>query len=78
MVRRTLVLAAAALPLTGAQISDDFENGWDQTKWPTYANDCSQGGTVSLDTTTAHSGKNSMKVTSPGGYCGHIVSQDFG
>lgn len=72
MVRRTALLAAATLPFCLAQISDDFESGWDQTKWPIYANDCNQGGTVSLDTTTAHSGKNSIKVTSPGGYCGHI------
>ncbi|OIW34176.1 hypothetical protein CONLIGDRAFT_697114 [Coniochaeta ligniaria NRRL 30616] len=72
MVRRTALLAAATLPFCFAQVSDDFESGWDQTKWPTYANDCNQGGTVSLDTTTAHSGQNSIKVTSPGGYCGHI------
>ncbi|KAB5511588.1 carbohydrate-binding module family 1 protein [Coniochaeta sp. 2T2.1] len=69
-LRATLV--AALLPLGLAQISDDFESGWDQSKWPIYAADCNQGGTVSLDSTTAHSGKNSIKVTSPGGYCGHI------
>jgi hypothetical protein len=73
MVRVALLAAAAAsLPFCLAQTSDDFESGWDQTKWPIYANDCNQGGTVSLDSTTAHSGKNSIKVTSPGGYCGHI------
>lgn len=71
MVRVALV-AAIALPFCAAQISDDFESGWDQTKWPIYARDCNQGGTVSLDSTTAHSGKSSIKVTSPGGYCGHI------
>jgi len=68
----TLLACLAAAPLAAAQASNDFESGWDQTAWPVYANDCNQGGTVALDSTTAHSGKNSMKVTSPGGYCGHI------
>jgi hypothetical protein len=72
MLGKTILLGLAALPFSFAQISDDFESGWDQTKWPIYAPDCNQGGTVSLDSSTAHSGKNSIKVTSPGGYCGHI------
>jgi hypothetical protein len=74
MVRqKALVAFAALLPLSAAQISDDFESGWNQTKWPIYAPDCNQGGTVSLDTTVAHSGSNSMKVVGgPNGYCGHI------
>ncbi|TFB04920.1 hypothetical protein CCMA1212_002659 [Trichoderma ghanense] len=74
MVRRTALLALAALSsLSAAQISDDFEEGWDQTVWPITAPDCNQGGTVSLDTTVAHSGSNSMKVVGgPNGYCGHI------
>ncbi|KAK4107774.1 carbohydrate-binding module family 1 protein, partial [Canariomyces notabilis] len=50
----------------------DFESGWDQTAWPIYAPDCSQGGKVTLDSTTAHSGKNSIRVDGAGGYCGHI------
>lgn len=73
MVRTTALLAlAASFAGSLAQISDDFENGWDQTKWKTYAPDCSQGGSISLDTTTAHSGSSSMKVNGAGGYCGHI------
>ncbi|KAL7928298.1 carbohydrate-binding module family 1 protein [Trichoderma chlorosporum] len=74
MVRQTALLALAALSsLSIAQISDNFENGWNQTTWPIYAPDCNQGGTVSLDTTVAHSGSNSMKVVGgPNGYCGHI------
>ncbi|KAK0759352.1 hypothetical protein N5P37_007540 [Trichoderma harzianum] len=74
MVRQAALLAFAALSsLSVAQISDDFENGWDQTTWPTYAPDCNQGGSVSLDTTVAHSGSNSIKVVGgPNGYCGHI------
>lgn len=69
----TVALAALSiLPFTLAQTSNDFESGWDQTAWPIYAPDCNQGGTVALDTTHAHSGSYAMKVTSPGGYCGHI------
>ncbi|KAI9151512.1 Polysaccharide monooxygenase [Paramyrothecium foliicola] len=73
MVRQSALLAIAALiPSSFAQISDDFEGGLDSTKWATYAPDCSQGGSISLDTTTAHSGKSSVKVNGAGGYCGHI------
>ncbi|KAL9089225.1 MAG: hypothetical protein Q9165_005793 [Trypethelium subeluteriae] len=72
MFRQIALLAVALLPSTFAQISDDFESGWDQTKWPIFAPDCNQGGSVSLDSTTAHSGKNSLKVAGAGGYCGHI------
>lgn len=72
MLRTVALIALAALPSTFAQVTEGFENGWDQTAWPTYAQDCSQGGSVALDTTTAHSGKNSIKVTGAGGYCGHI------
>ncbi|KAN0098696.1 hypothetical protein V8E51_014359 [Hyaloscypha variabilis] len=72
MLGKTVLLALALLPFSFAQISSDFESGWDQTLWPIYAPDCNQGGNVTLDSTTAHSGKNSIKVTSPGGFCGHI------
>ena len=74
MFAKTSLLALAAiLPFGFAQISDDFENGWSNDTWPVYAPDCNQGGTVSLDSTTAHSGKNSIKVVGgSSGYCGHI------
>ncbi|KAF2263188.1 hypothetical protein CC78DRAFT_604663 [Lojkania enalia] len=72
MLRRTALLILSLLPFSLAQVSDDFESGWDQAAWPTYALDCSQGGKVSLDSSTAHSGKNSMRVDGAGGYCGHI------
>jgi len=62
----------ALLPFCSAQVSEGFESGWDQSAWPTYAPDCSQGGKVTLDTSTAHSGKNSIRVDGAGGYCGHI------
>ncbi|KFY97231.1 hypothetical protein V498_02193 [Pseudogymnoascus sp. VKM F-4517 (FW-2822)] len=72
LFRQAALVASAILPLSFAQVSEDFEGGWDETAWPIYAPDCNQGGTVTLDSTTAHSGTNSMKVTSPGGFCGHI------
>ncbi|CAK7201592.1 hypothetical protein SEUCBS139899_004300 [Sporothrix eucalyptigena] len=67
------LLTLALLPaLSVAQVSDDFESGWDQTAWPIYAPSCNQGGKVTLDTSTAHSGKNSIRVDGAGGFCGHI------
>ncbi len=72
MFRRTALLALALLPFSLAQISDNFEKGWDQTAWPTYAPDCNQGGKVTLDSSTAYSGKNSIRVDGAGGFCGHI------
>ncbi|KAI0599449.1 hypothetical protein F4775DRAFT_127530 [Biscogniauxia sp. FL1348] len=72
MFRQTALLALALLPFSLAQVSEDFEGGWDEAAWPTYAPDCNQGGKVSLDTSTAHSGSNSMRVDGAGGFCGHI------
>ncbi|KAJ4303469.1 hypothetical protein N0V90_002364 [Kalmusia sp. IMI 367209] len=72
MFRQAALFVLAALPYSLAQVTEGFENGWDQTAWPTYALDCSQGGSVTLDSSTAHSGKNSIKVTGAGGYCGHV------
>ncbi|KAH6626516.1 carbohydrate-binding module family 1 protein [Chaetomium sp. MPI-SDFR-AT-0129] len=73
MLHKTALLAcAAAVPLVSAQVSNDFESGWDKSAWPIYAPDCNQGGSVTLDSTTAHSGKNSIRVDGAGGYCGHV------
>ncbi|KAK3356416.1 hypothetical protein B0T25DRAFT_135485 [Lasiosphaeria hispida] len=72
MFHQAGLIALALLPLSLAQVSEGFEGGWDQTAWGTYAPDCSQGGKVTLDSTTAHSGKNSIRVDGAGGYCGHI------
>lgn len=72
MFSKFSVVALALLSSTFAQITEDFENGWDQTAWPTYAPDCNQGGKVTLDSSTAHSGQNSIRVDGAGGYCGHI------
>ena len=70
--KAALLALAAFLPASIAQVSEGFENGWDQTAWPTYAPDCNQGGKVTLDSSTAHTGKNSIRVDGAGGYCGHI------
>jgi hypothetical protein len=70
--KTALVALVATVPLVLGQVSEGFESGWDQTAWPTYAADCNQGGKVSLDSSTANSGKNSMRVDGAGGYCGHI------
>ena len=72
MFRQTGLLAAALLPLTFAQVSEDFEGGWDEAAWPIYAPDCQQGGAVALDSSVAHSGSNSMRVDGAGGFCGHV------
>ena len=73
MFGKISVLALAALaPFAAAQVNETFENGLDAAAWPTYAPDCSQGGKITLDSSTAHSGKNSVRVDGAGGYCGHI------
>ncbi|KAI0007589.1 hypothetical protein F4779DRAFT_642905 [Xylariaceae sp. FL0662B] len=72
MFRKTALLALALLPFSLGQVSEDFEGGWDEAAWPIYAPDCNQGGKVSLDTSTAHSGTNSIRVDGAGGFCGHI------
>ena len=38
--RQIALLALAILPFSLAQISNDFESGWNQTTWPIYAPDC--------------------------------------
>jgi hypothetical protein len=72
MFRQTALLALALLPFSLAQVTEDFESGWDKSAWPIYAPDCNQGGSVALDSSVAHSGKNSVRVDGAGGFCGHI------
>lgn len=72
MFRQTAALALALLPFSLGQLSESFEDGWDETAWPIYANDCNQGGKVTLDSSTAHTGTNSIRVDGAGGYCGHV------
>ena len=72
MFDKSTLLAVALIPFTIAQVTESFESGWDQTAWATYAPSCNQGGKVTLDSSTAHGGKNSMRVDGAGGFCGHI------
>lgn len=72
MFGQTALLALALLPFSLGQISEGFESGLDSSAWPTYAPDCNQGGKVTLDSSQAHGGKNSVRVDGAGGYCGHI------
>ncbi|KAI1387928.1 uncharacterized protein F4822DRAFT_296231 [Hypoxylon trugodes] len=72
MFGRIALLALALVPFAVGQAADDFESGWDDAAWPVYAPDCNQGGKVSLDSTTAKSGKNSIRVDGAGGFCGHV------
>ncbi|KAI1092540.1 hypothetical protein F5B19DRAFT_205163 [Rostrohypoxylon terebratum] len=72
MFGKTALLALALVPFSLGQVADDFEAGWDEAAWPTYAPDCNQGGKVTLDTTGGHSGSNSIRVDGAGGFCGHI------
>ncbi|KAI1339668.1 hypothetical protein F5Y15DRAFT_66424 [Xylariaceae sp. FL0016] len=72
MLRQAILFGLSVLPWALGQASDDFESGWDQAAWPIYAPDCNQGGKVTLDSSTAHSGKNSVRVDGAGGFCGHI------
>ncbi|KAF2873138.1 hypothetical protein BDV95DRAFT_593505 [Massariosphaeria phaeospora] len=72
MFCQTALLALAFLPYSLAQVNETFESGFDQAAWPIYAPDCNQGGKVTLDSSTAHSGKNSIRVDGAGGFCGHI------
>jgi hypothetical protein len=72
MFHRTAILAIFFLPFSLCQVSEGFEKGLDSAAWPTYAPNCNQGGKITLDNSTAHSGKNSVRVNGAGGYCGHI------
>ena len=65
-------LSCAGLPLC-----DDFESAApggppDPAKWAIVTPSCSGTGTVTVDSTQAHSGSRSVKVTGKGGYCNHV------
>jgi hypothetical protein len=54
-------------------VCDDFEGDTlDTARWTIVSPDCSGSGTISLDTSQAHSGTRSVKVTGGGGYCDHV------
>ncbi|MEU0531915.1 cellulose-binding domain-containing protein [Amycolatopsis tolypomycina] len=57
-----------------AALCDDFEQqtgGTPGGRWTVGAANCQGTGTVAVDTTVAHSGSRSVKVTGQGGYCNH-------
>lgn len=58
-----------------AVICDGFENaaaGTPSGDWTLNFPNCSGSGTAAIDTTTAHSGSKSLKVTGTAGYCNHV------
>ncbi len=60
---------------TGAVLCDGFENlaaGTPTGSWTLSFPNCSGAGTAAIDTTTAHSGGKSLKVTGAAGYCNHV------
>jgi len=59
---------------TGAKVCDDFEQQTGSTpggRWTVGAANCTGTGTVTVDSTVAHSGTRSVKVAGQGGYCNH-------
>lgn len=75
MLRQAALLAAALLPFSLAQVSQDFSDGWDETTWPIFEPDCSGSGNITLDSSNPNNGTASLKVTSgpaSEGFCGHI------
>jgi len=58
-----------------AVICDGFENqaaGTPSGDWGLNFPNCSGAGTAAIDTTTAHSGSKSLKVTGVANYCNHV------
>jgi hypothetical protein len=59
----------------GAVICDGFENqaaGTPSGDWNVAFRDCSGAGTATVDTSTAHAGGKSLKITGAAGYCNHV------
>lgn len=58
---------------------DGFEDQTSTTpsgRWSVVAKDCSGTGTVSVDSTAAHSGSKSIRADGGGGYCNHVFLDD--
>jgi hypothetical protein len=58
-----------------AVVCDGFENqaaGTPSGDWSLNFPNCSGSGTAAVDTTTAHAGGKSLKVTGASGYCNHV------
>ncbi|MDI1434709.1 hydrolase [Polyangium sorediatum] len=67
----------SAFHCTGLPLCDDFEAATagqapDPARWAVVSPNCMGAGTLAVDSTQAHSGKNSVLVTGKGTYCDHI------
>jgi hypothetical protein len=70
----TTSTTSAPPPAGCADVCDDFEQQTGPTpggRWTVGAANCQGTGTVAVDSTVAHSGTRSVKVTGQGGYCNH-------
>jgi hypothetical protein len=56
----------------GLAVCDDFESSTVAATWTTVTPNCSGTGAIALDTSQAHSGSRSLKVSGGGGYCNHV------
>ena len=58
-------------------VCDDFEgdsvgSAPSTSRWTVETPHCSGDGSISVDTTVAHSGSNSVRISGSGGYCNHV------
>lgn len=70
----TTTTTSSPPPARCADVCDDFEQQTGTTpggRWTVGAANCQGTGTVTVDSTVAHSGTRSVKVTGQGGYCNH-------
>jgi hypothetical protein len=68
---------AAADTCAGADFCDSFESAGaalDPARWSVVSPNCSGTGVVELDSATAHTGTNSLRVRGSGGYCNHVFA----
>lgn len=60
---------------TGTVLCDDFESQTGTAPsgaWTVTSQDCSGSGTATVDSSVAHSGSRSIKITGAAGYCNHV------
>jgi len=72
------VTTGAPVGCSGASICDGFEGlsaGAPSGPWSVQNPNCSGSGSATVDTSTAHSGSKSLKVTGVAGYCNHVFVQ---
>jgi hypothetical protein len=66
---------AAGTPATPTTAAESFETGSGDTLidgWELSTTNCMGTGTVTMDSTQAHSGTRSVRVNGGGGYCNHV------